>query len=63
MKSDVQHYLSRVERDELLEKNDKKELYLLFVNCLEVRAGWGRAGSETGAGEGKRPRTEILPLF
>ncbi|XP_033923494.1 LOW QUALITY PROTEIN: E3 ubiquitin-protein ligase RNF213 [Melopsittacus undulatus] len=35
VKNDVQHYLSRVERDELLEKNDKKELYLLFVNCLE----------------------------
>ncbi|XP_061232976.1 E3 ubiquitin-protein ligase RNF213 isoform X3 [Neopsephotus bourkii] len=35
VKNDVQHYLSRVEHDELLEKNDKKELYLLFVNCLE----------------------------
>uniref|UniRef100_A0A8C4TU02 RING-type E3 ubiquitin transferase n=1 Tax=Falco tinnunculus TaxID=100819 RepID=A0A8C4TU02_FALTI len=37
VKNDVQHYLSRVEHNEILEKNDKKELYLLFVNCLEVR--------------------------
>ncbi|XP_030361798.1 E3 ubiquitin-protein ligase RNF213 isoform X3 [Strigops habroptila] len=35
VKNDVQHYLSRVEHDEILDKNDKKELYLLFVNCLE----------------------------
>ncbi|XP_071430029.1 E3 ubiquitin-protein ligase RNF213 isoform X2 [Pithys albifrons albifrons] len=35
VKGDVQHYLSQVEHNELLEKNDKKELYLLFVNCLE----------------------------
>uniref|UniRef100_A0A8B9G672 RING-type E3 ubiquitin transferase n=1 Tax=Amazona collaria TaxID=241587 RepID=A0A8B9G672_9PSIT len=35
VKNDVQHYLSRVEHDEILEKHDKKELYLLFVNCLE----------------------------
>ncbi|XP_040438107.1 E3 ubiquitin-protein ligase RNF213 isoform X1 [Falco naumanni] len=35
VKNDVQHYLSRVEHNEILEKNDKKELYLLFVNCLE----------------------------
>ncbi|XP_075025423.1 E3 ubiquitin-protein ligase RNF213 isoform X2 [Calonectris borealis] len=35
VKNDVQRYLSRVEHNELLEKNDKKELYLLFVNCLE----------------------------
>ncbi|XP_028940022.1 E3 ubiquitin-protein ligase RNF213, partial [Antrostomus carolinensis] len=33
VKNDVQHYLSQVEH-EILEKNDK-ELYLLFVNCLE----------------------------
>lgn len=39
VKDDVQRYLSQVEHNELLEKNDKKELYLLFVNCLEVRAG------------------------
>lgn len=38
VKDDVQRYLSQVEHNELLEKNDKKELYLLFVNCLEVRA-------------------------
>uniref|UniRef100_A0A8C0FUW2 RING-type E3 ubiquitin transferase n=1 Tax=Bubo bubo TaxID=30461 RepID=A0A8C0FUW2_BUBBB len=37
VKNDVQHYLSRVEHNEILDKNDKKELYLLFVNCLEVR--------------------------
>ncbi|KAK2528363.1 Rnf213 [Columba guinea] len=35
VKNDVQHYLSRVEHNEILEQNDKKELYLLFVNCLE----------------------------
>ncbi|XP_062362182.1 E3 ubiquitin-protein ligase RNF213 [Cinclus cinclus] len=35
VKDDVQHYLCQVEHNELLEKNDKKELYLLFVNCLE----------------------------
>uniref|UniRef100_A0A8C5IPF6 RING-type E3 ubiquitin transferase n=1 Tax=Junco hyemalis TaxID=40217 RepID=A0A8C5IPF6_JUNHY len=35
VKDDVQRYLSQVEHNELLEKNDKKELYLLFVNCLE----------------------------
>uniref|UniRef100_A0A663M6R8 Uncharacterized protein n=1 Tax=Athene cunicularia TaxID=194338 RepID=A0A663M6R8_ATHCN len=38
VKNDVQHYLSQVEHNEILDKNDKKELYLLFVNCLEVRA-------------------------
>ncbi|XP_068007364.1 E3 ubiquitin-protein ligase RNF213 isoform X3 [Melanerpes formicivorus] len=35
VKNDVQHYLSQVEHSQILEKNDKKELYLLFVNCLE----------------------------
>ncbi|KAM6377190.1 E3 ubiquitin-protein ligase RNF213 [Pluvialis apricaria] len=35
VKNDVQDYLSRVEHNKILEKNDKKELYLLFVNCLE----------------------------
>ncbi|KAM6050451.1 E3 ubiquitin-protein ligase RNF213 isoform 2-T2 [Chlamydotis macqueenii] len=35
VKKDVQHYLSQVEHNKILEKNDKKELYLLFVNCLE----------------------------
>ncbi|KAM4890524.1 E3 ubiquitin-protein ligase RNF213 [Sylvia borin] len=35
VKDDVQRYLSQVEHNKLLEKNDKKELYLLFVNCLE----------------------------
>ncbi|XP_038013112.1 E3 ubiquitin-protein ligase RNF213 isoform X2 [Motacilla alba alba] len=35
VKDDVQHYLSQVEHNALLGKNDKKELYLLFVNCLE----------------------------
>ncbi|XP_074967750.1 E3 ubiquitin-protein ligase RNF213 [Phalacrocorax aristotelis] len=35
VKNDVQHYLSQVEHSKILEKNDKKELYLLFVNCLE----------------------------
>ncbi|XP_050764641.1 E3 ubiquitin-protein ligase RNF213 [Gymnogyps californianus] len=35
VKNDVQRYLSQVEHNEILEKNDKKELYLLFVNCLE----------------------------
>ncbi|XP_048179403.1 E3 ubiquitin-protein ligase RNF213 isoform X1 [Corvus hawaiiensis] len=35
VKDDVQRYLSQVEHNELLEKNDKKELYLLFINCLE----------------------------
>ncbi|KAM6317270.1 E3 ubiquitin-protein ligase RNF213 isoform 4-T4 [Podargus strigoides] len=35
VKNDVQDYLSRVEHSKILEKNDKKELYLLFVNCLE----------------------------
>ncbi|XP_051491080.1 E3 ubiquitin-protein ligase RNF213 isoform X2 [Apus apus] len=35
VKNDVQRYLSLVEHSEILERNDKKELYLLFVNCLE----------------------------
>ncbi|KAM6119107.1 E3 ubiquitin-protein ligase RNF213 [Phoenicopterus ruber ruber] len=35
VKNDVQRYLSQVEHNRILEKNDKKELYLLFVNCLE----------------------------
>ncbi|XP_066836382.1 E3 ubiquitin-protein ligase RNF213 isoform X3 [Anser cygnoides] len=35
VKNDVQDYLSRVEHSRILEKNDKKELCLLFVNCLE----------------------------
>ncbi|XP_041331793.1 E3 ubiquitin-protein ligase RNF213-like, partial [Pyrgilauda ruficollis] len=35
VKDYVQHYLSQVEHSRLLEENDKKELYLLFVNCLE----------------------------
>ncbi|GAB0197590.1 E3 ubiquitin-protein ligase RNF213 [Grus japonensis] len=35
VKNDVQRYLSQVEHNEILEKDDKKELYLLFVNCLE----------------------------
>ncbi|KAM6344814.1 E3 ubiquitin-protein ligase RNF213 isoform 2-T4 [Alca torda] len=35
VKNDVQDYLSRVEHNKILEKNDKKELYLLVVNCLE----------------------------
>ncbi|KAK4812085.1 hypothetical protein QYF61_026917 [Mycteria americana] len=35
VKNDVQRYLSRVEHNKILDKNDKKELYLLFVNCLE----------------------------
>uniref|UniRef100_A0A672UQ88 Uncharacterized protein n=1 Tax=Strigops habroptila TaxID=2489341 RepID=A0A672UQ88_STRHB len=58
VKNDVQHYLSRVEHDEILDKNDKKELYLLFVNCLEVRAGWGKAGNETVAGGGKKSQEQ-----
>uniref|UniRef100_A0A8C2UJJ3 RING-type E3 ubiquitin transferase n=1 Tax=Coturnix japonica TaxID=93934 RepID=A0A8C2UJJ3_COTJA len=37
VKNDVQDYLSRVERCHILDNRDKKELYLLFVNCLEVR--------------------------
>uniref|UniRef100_A0A803YCM8 RING-type E3 ubiquitin transferase n=1 Tax=Meleagris gallopavo TaxID=9103 RepID=A0A803YCM8_MELGA len=37
VKNDVQDYLSRVECSHILDKRDKKELYLLFVNCLEVR--------------------------
>uniref|UniRef100_U3KDA3 RING-type E3 ubiquitin transferase n=1 Tax=Ficedula albicollis TaxID=59894 RepID=U3KDA3_FICAL len=41
VKDDVQRYLSQVEHNELLEKNDKKELYLLFVNCLEDSLGHG----------------------
>uniref|UniRef100_A0A669PUC8 RING-type E3 ubiquitin transferase n=2 Tax=Phasianus colchicus TaxID=9054 RepID=A0A669PUC8_PHACC len=35
VKNDVQDYLSRVECSHILDKRDKKELYLLFVNCLE----------------------------
>ncbi|XP_064378919.1 E3 ubiquitin-protein ligase RNF213 isoform X2 [Dromaius novaehollandiae] len=35
VKNDVQDYLLRVEQSQILEKDDKKELYLLFVNCLE----------------------------
>ncbi|XP_068269102.1 E3 ubiquitin-protein ligase RNF213 [Nyctibius grandis] len=34
VKNHVQHYLSWVEHNRILEQNDK-ELYLLFVNCLE----------------------------
>uniref|UniRef100_A0A8C3UM49 RING-type E3 ubiquitin transferase n=1 Tax=Catharus ustulatus TaxID=91951 RepID=A0A8C3UM49_CATUS len=41
VKDDVQRYLCQVEHNELLEKNDKKELYLLFVNCLEDSLGQG----------------------
>ncbi|XP_065503793.1 E3 ubiquitin-protein ligase RNF213 [Caloenas nicobarica] len=49
VKNDVQCYLSRVEHNEILEKNDKKELYLLFVNCLEdsmCEKSEGSLGSE-----------------
>uniref|UniRef100_H0YXY1 Ring finger protein 213 n=1 Tax=Taeniopygia guttata TaxID=59729 RepID=H0YXY1_TAEGU len=46
VKDDVQRYLSQVEHNELLEKNDKKELYLLFVNCLEVRGLGATAGAK-----------------
>uniref|UniRef100_A0A8V1AN22 RING-type E3 ubiquitin transferase n=1 Tax=Gallus gallus TaxID=9031 RepID=A0A8V1AN22_CHICK len=35
VKNDVQDYLCRVEHSCILDKRDKKELYLLFVNCLE----------------------------
>ncbi|XP_025892633.1 E3 ubiquitin-protein ligase RNF213 [Nothoprocta perdicaria] len=35
VKNDVQDYLVRVEQSQILDKGDKKELYLLFVNCLE----------------------------
>ncbi|XP_071620775.1 E3 ubiquitin-protein ligase RNF213 isoform X1 [Heliangelus exortis] len=35
VKEDVQHYLFLVEHSDILDKDDKKELYLLFVNCLE----------------------------
>ncbi|XP_062447391.1 E3 ubiquitin-protein ligase RNF213 isoform X2 [Rhea pennata] len=35
VKNDVQDYLLRVEQSQILEKDDKKEFYLLFVNCLE----------------------------
>ncbi|XP_021270744.1 E3 ubiquitin-protein ligase RNF213 isoform X1 [Numida meleagris] len=35
VKNDVQDYLSRVEHSCILDRTDKKELYLLFVNCLE----------------------------
>uniref|UniRef100_A0A8B9Q3I3 Ring finger protein 213 n=1 Tax=Apteryx owenii TaxID=8824 RepID=A0A8B9Q3I3_APTOW len=41
VKNDVQDYLLRVEQSQILEKDDKKELYLLFVNCLEVRLQGG----------------------
>ncbi|KAM6403591.1 E3 ubiquitin-protein ligase RNF213-like [Rhynochetos jubatus] len=49
VKNDVQHYLSRVEHNRILEENDKKELYLLFVNCLEdsiCEKAEGSLGSE-----------------
>uniref|UniRef100_A0A8D2QE60 Ring finger protein 213 n=1 Tax=Zonotrichia albicollis TaxID=44394 RepID=A0A8D2QE60_ZONAL len=46
VKDDVQRYLSQVEHSKLLEKNDKKELYLLFVNCLEVRGLGATAGAD-----------------
>uniref|UniRef100_A0A8C3EPZ3 RING-type E3 ubiquitin transferase n=1 Tax=Corvus moneduloides TaxID=1196302 RepID=A0A8C3EPZ3_CORMO len=45
VKDDVQRYLSQVEHNELLEKNDKKELYLLFVNCLEDSLGYEHRNS------------------
>uniref|UniRef100_A0A8B9MD47 RING-type E3 ubiquitin transferase n=1 Tax=Accipiter nisus TaxID=211598 RepID=A0A8B9MD47_9AVES len=41
VKNDVQRYLSQVEHNQILEKNDKKELYLLFVNCLESEGSIG----------------------
>ncbi|XP_064006836.1 E3 ubiquitin-protein ligase RNF213 [Pogoniulus pusillus] len=44
VKNDVQHYLSRVEHNQILEKKDKKELYLLFVNCLEDSMSEGSLG-------------------
>uniref|UniRef100_A0A8C8S421 RING-type E3 ubiquitin transferase n=1 Tax=Pelusios castaneus TaxID=367368 RepID=A0A8C8S421_9SAUR len=35
VKAYMQHYLSQVEQCRLLDKDDKTELYTLFVNCLE----------------------------
>lgn len=36
MKDYLQEYLSQVEESQILETEDKTELYILFVNCLEV---------------------------
>uniref|UniRef100_A0A8D0HB33 Ring finger protein 213 n=1 Tax=Sphenodon punctatus TaxID=8508 RepID=A0A8D0HB33_SPHPU len=36
VKGYMQKYLSQVEQSQFVEKDDKTELYMLFVNCLEV---------------------------
>ncbi|XP_067403324.1 E3 ubiquitin-protein ligase RNF213 isoform X3 [Emydura macquarii macquarii] len=35
VKAYMQHYLSQVEQCQILDKDDKTELYILFVNCFE----------------------------
>ncbi|KAM7035519.1 E3 ubiquitin-protein ligase RNF213 [Acridotheres tristis] len=60
VKDDVQHYLSQVEHNELLEKNDKKELYLLFVNCLEDSM-CEKSEDSLGHGHGHVPEDRAFP--
>lgn len=36
VKNYLQQHLSSVEQSNILEKTDKTELYLLYINCLEV---------------------------
>ncbi|OXB61070.1 hypothetical protein ASZ78_013633 [Callipepla squamata] len=47
VKDDVQDYLCRVEHSRVLDRTDKKELYLLFVNCLEDSM-WEKAEGSLG---------------
>lgn len=36
VKDYLQEYLRQVEQNQILGKDDKSELYVLFVSCLEV---------------------------
>ncbi|XP_065591389.1 E3 ubiquitin-protein ligase RNF213 [Cyrtonyx montezumae] len=47
VKDDVQDYLCRVEHSRVLDRIDKKELYLLFVSCLEDSM-WEKAEGSLG---------------
>lgn len=47
VKNYLQQHLSSVEQSNILEKTDKNELYLLYVNCLEVHMNFVFNGSLT----------------
>lgn len=44
VKKYLQQHLSSVEQSNILEKTDKTELYLLYINCLEVRMDFVSTG-------------------